>query len=208
MNRREKGCQVKWYTRRRNDVLKIKNSTSDIEIDEEMALIKVIVNDTKDIFEKLGYRSLDDRVLNEGFETYIMNSIKNYPLKSKVSLIISFMKEDDYIDITSIKKAIHTHFKYKAEEKNLSLKEQFRQWMTNMTIGLLFLILCIILVEVLGRFSDTNLVKIIKESLLIIGWVALWEPITFILFGWRNEKRSIYYYEKLSQIDIYNENVK
>lgn len=189
-------------------MLRIKSSISNIEMDEEIAVIKVVVKDTKDIFENFGYRSLEDRVMNEGLETYIISSIKNYPIKSKVSLVISFMKEDEYIDIFLIEKAIHTHFKYKAEEKNLSLKEQFRQWLTNMTIGLLFLILCLILVEVLERFSDNNIVKIIKESLLIIGWVALWEPITFILFGWRIEKRNKSYYEKLSQIDVYKDKLK
>lgn len=171
-------------------------------MENELAYINVIVKDSKDIFEHFGFRSLEDKVMNAGLETYIISSIKNYPIKRKVNIIISFVQEREEVDISSIEKTIHTHFKYKAEETNLNLKQQFRQWKINMTIGILFLILCLILVEVLERFSPTNIVKILKESLLIIGWVALWEPITFILFGWRAVKRNMLYYEKLSHVAI------
>lgn len=174
-------------------------------MENEIAYIKVIVKDPNNIFEHFGFRSMEDKVMNAGMEAYIINSIKNYPLKRKAKVIISFMQEREQVDISVIEKNIHTHFKYKAEETELSLKQQFRQWKINMTIGILFLILCLILVEVLERFSPTNIVKIFKESLLIIGWVALWEPITFILFGWRAVKRNMLYYEKLSHVAIVKE---
>jgi hypothetical protein len=189
-------------------VLKIKNSIFNTDIENEAADINVIVKDSKDIFEHFGFRSLEDKVMNAGLETYIINSIKSYPLKKKVNIIISFMQEIEQVDITSIEKIIHTHFMYKAEETDLNLKQQFRQWKINMSIGVLFLVLCLILVEILERFSSTNIVKIIKESLLIIGWVALWEPITFILFGWRSVKRNKLYYEKLSHIAIVKEKLQ
>lgn len=182
-----------------------KNSIINANIENEAGDIKVIVKDTKDIFEHFGFRSLEDKVMNAGLETYIISSIKNYPLNKTIKIIISFVQEREQIDISSIERTIHTHFKYKAEEIELNLKQQFRQWKINMSIGILFLILCLILVEVLERFSPTNIVKILKESLLIIGWVALWEPITFILFGWRTIKRNKLYYQKLSEVPVVKE---
>lgn len=189
----------------KNKLFRIKNSILNNDVETETAYINVIVKDSKDIFEHFGFRSLDDKIMNVELETYIINSIKSYPIKRKAMVIVRFMQERDQVDISSIEKTIHTHFKYKAEEIDLSLKQQFRQWKINMTIGILFLILCLILVEVLERFSTTNITKVLKESLLIIGWVALWEPITFILFGWRAVKRNMLYYEKLSRIGIIKE---
>jgi hypothetical protein len=189
-------------------VLRIRSSFSNNEIKNEAVEIEVIVKDSKDIYEQYGFRSLVDKALNADLESYIMSSIKNYPLKRKVNIVISFIIEGENMDISKIEKIIQTHFKFKAEEMDLSLKQQFRQWKINMTIGVLFLILCLILVEVLEQFSPTNIVKIIKESLLIIGWVALWEPITFILFGWRNIKANKLYYEKLSHIGIMAKKIK
>lgn len=183
----------------------VRNFFISSELENEEVEIKIIVKDSKDIFEHFGFRSLEDKVMNSGLESYIIGSIKNYPIKRGAKIIISFLEGNESLDIASIEKTIHTHFKYKAEETVLSLKQQFRQWKINMTIGILFLILCLILVEVLERLSQTNIVKIFKESLLIIGWVALWEPVTFILFGWRNIKRNIQYYQKLSEVPIIKE---
>jgi hypothetical protein len=138
--------------------------------------------------------------LNREFEDYIFESVKNYALDKEIKLIIHIPKEVSDMDL--IKHTIHKHFAYKEKEIGLQLKQQFYQWIINIIIGILFLVLCLILVEVLEVFSYINIIKILKESLLIIGWVALWEPVSFILFGWRSKKRDKLLCEKLSLVSI------
>jgi hypothetical protein len=157
--------------------------------------INIMIKNTKDIFQQFGCNTL-----NREFEDYIFNSAKNYSIDKKIKLIIHIPKEEK--DIELIKHTIHEHFAYKTKEINLQLNQQFYQWIINMIIGILFLVLCLILVEVLEVFSHINIIKIIKESLLIIGWVALWEPVSFILFGWRAKKRDKLFCEKLSSISV------
>jgi hypothetical protein len=157
--------------------------------------IDIMIKNTKDIFQQFGCS-----ILNKEFEDYIFNSAKNFSLDKKIKLIIHIPKEEKDTDL--IKHTIHKHFAYKAKEISLHLNQQFYQWIINMIIGILFLVLCLILVEVLEVFSHINIIKIIKESLLIIGWVALWEPVSFILFGWRAKKRDKLFCKKLSSIAI------
>lgn len=169
---------------------------------QNVVSIDIVIKNIKDMFQKFGTNSIECCALNRDFEEYILNSIKSYNLERAVKLNIYVSSREDSSDIDSLQSIIHKHFHNRAWEANLQLRQQINQWIVNMIIGVLFLVLCLILVEILGVFSYINIIKILKESLLIIGWVALWEPITFILFGWRNLKRDRLYHKKLSNISI------
>ncbi len=157
--------------------------------------IDIIIKDTEDILQSFGVNKL-----NREFEDYIFSLVKNYSIDKNIRLIIYTHEDNPDNDI--IKASIHKHFEYKAKESKLELRQQLTQWIINMIIGVLFLVLCLILVGILEVFSYINIIKILKESLLIIGWVALWEPVSFILFGWRNIKRDKLICSKLSTIPV------
>jgi hypothetical protein len=167
---------------------------------KDITLIDIVVKNTKDIFQQFGHSPLGSNILNRDFEDYILTAAKSCPLEKKIGLAVYMpcsLGEEKLIE-----PAIHKHFENRARQTSLHLKEQFKQWAVNMVIGVLFLVLCLILVEILEVFSYINIIKIIKESLLIIGWVALWEPVTFILFGWRIIKRDKLLYKKLARMPI------
>jgi len=51
-------------------------------------------------------------------------------------------------------------------------------------VGLLFLILCLMLGEFVGKLSLGSATDIIKEGLTIAGWVAMWRPLEIGLYDW------------------------
>jgi hypothetical protein len=164
--------------------------------------IEIVIKDEKAIYQQFGYSSIIERDINKEFESYIISCIKNYSLDKALKLKICVFNNKENPDIDNLDKCIHKHFLLRAREMDLYLKQQFQQWVINSIIGVLFLVLCLILVQVLEAFSYINFIKIIKESLLIIGWVALWEPVTFILFNWRAMKRDRLYYKKMCSMPI------
>lgn len=169
---------------------------------DNTAVINIEIKNVDTMLKNDGNAASIEERLGRTIEEYLFKAVKCYPIKQKARLLIIVnekrrtLVEKDIVDI------VHRHFRYKAKETEIFLKEQFRQWAVNSVIGILFLVLCIILGEILDKFTYIGLVKIIKESLLIIGWVALWEPVTFILFGWRVIKRDKLYFKKLSSIPI------
>ena len=66
-----------------------------------------------------------------------------------------------------------------------SLQEKYRRHRTTarryLARGLVFLMLCLIAGQLLALL-DTFMTKIASESLIIIGWVAMWRPIEIILY--------------------------
>lgn len=170
--------------------------------------IEISILNKNDFYSESYIINSNKKMLNSNLEEYIFKAAKNYKLKEKISIklvITSKLKENDY---ESMKETIHSHFSFKEKGAKLYIKQTFKQWRINMVIGILFLILCLVLVEVLEPFTYIKTLKVIKEGLLIISWVALWEPITFILFGFRPMNSEMSYYHKLSQASIVVECLK
>jgi hypothetical protein len=51
-------------------------------------------------------------------------------------------------------------------------------------IGLSCLTASVVAAELIGQFASGPLMAIVRESLLIGGWVARWGPIEIFLYSW------------------------
>ena len=69
-------------------------------------------------------------------------------------------------------------------------------------IGLAFLGVCVAVGRALDREDASALAQVVRESLLIGGWVAMWRPLEIFLYDWwevRDQERD---YERLSQMGV------
>jgi hypothetical protein len=67
-------------------------------------------------------------------------------------------------------------------------------------IGLSFLGMCLVVADVLDAgYASNAFLKLLKESLLIGGWVAMWRPMQIFLYGWWPIVRKRSVYRNLSQ---------
>lgn len=87
--------------------------------------------------------------------------------------------------------AIHNYFEYHERLKRLELRELFRRGRSSLVIGLLFLTSCLFASGWVDRAGDTALHDVLRESLLIGGWVAMWRPLEIYLYDWWPLRRAI-----------------
>ena len=99
-------------------------------------------------------------------------------------------------------KAVRNHFSYKNLLTEIELRRILYQGRTNFLIALIFLFLCLLTISLLSKFEESLMKSLFSEGLLIIGWVAMWEPINTLLYGWWPvvHKRNIY--QKIIEMDI------
>ena len=94
-------------------------------------------------------------------------------------------------------------FGHRAELAAQRLRQLLRTGRTSLLIGLMFLAACVLGGDwIAGRFHDSGSVQILRESLLIGGWVAMWRPLEIFLYDWwpiRNERRI---YQRLSRMNV------
>jgi hypothetical protein len=101
-----------------------------------------------------------------------------------------------------IRTAVHNHFAHRAQITNLEFKRLLKQGRTCLFIGLLFLSACLLLSKMLlGREAGTW-AAVVRESLTIAGWVAMWRPMQIYLYDWWPLRRRSRIFVKLSHMPL------
>jgi hypothetical protein len=154
-----------------------------------------------DSFDPAPFREKD---LDPEAEEYIYNAVDEFPLKKPLEIMIYLPSAGISPDIENdLKEAIKNHFSYKKLLTEIELKRLLHQGRRNLIIALTFLFLCLLAIRLLATFEESLVNTLFSEGLLIIGWVAMWEPVHIFLYGWWPivHKRNIY--EKIILMDVY-----
>lgn len=165
--------------------------------------IDIYIGKLEDLYADNNYSSIMYKAINPYLEKYIINAVKKYSQKSNLRLIFHIPIDEIGINSIELKHSFYNHFKYKVKDSDIYLQQKFRRWKINICIGAILLAACFAILELFNKKPETNSLKILKESLLIMVWVALWDPITFLLFGWSPLLKNKLIFEKLSTIPIY-----
>jgi hypothetical protein len=51
-------------------------------------------------------------------------------------------------------------------------------------IGVTFLMMCLLGADIMSGFSENALMRALRESLIIGGWVSMWRPLQIFLYEW------------------------
>jgi hypothetical protein len=97
--------------------------------------------------------------------------------------------------------AVHNYFAYRAKLNRLEFRHLLKQGRTSLIIGLAFLAACVLTSELLRRQAGT-LPIVLREGLIIAGWVAMWRPMEIFLYEWWPLLRRGRLYEKLSRMPV------
>ena len=73
---------------------------------------------------------------------------------------------------------------------------------TSLLVGLAFLGVCLLIIELLALNRPGGLPNFLTQSLTIGGWVAMWRPMEIYLYSWWPIRRRGKILEKLSQMPI------
>jgi hypothetical protein len=144
-----------------------------------------------------------EKELDPDAEEYIYNAVDEFPLKKPLEIMIYLPPAEVGAETKDdLKKAIKNHFSYKKLLTEIEMRRLLHQGRINFIIALVFLFLCLLTIQLLSTFVEGLMKTLFSEGLLIIGWVAMWEPINTFLYGWWPivHKRNIY--QKIIDIDV------
>jgi hypothetical protein len=96
--------------------------------------------------------------------------------------------------------ALGNYFGYRADLIQRELRELFRMGRRYLMIGLVVLVVCLVANHLLRtNLTDNPLMRVIEESLLILGWVANWKPLETFLYDWWPVRRRLRLYRRLAK---------
>jgi hypothetical protein len=102
-----------------------------------------------------------------------------------------------------LRSAVHAHFARRSQASQRRLRQLLRQGRTSLAIGLLFLAASIVAGETIARLMDQgHLATVLREGLLIGGWVAMWRPLEIFLYDWWPIVGERRVYDRLSRMAV------
>jgi hypothetical protein len=72
----------------------------------------------------------------------------------------------------------------------------------SLLVGTLFLIACILGANLIAQYGSGTVTDVVRESLIIAGWVAMWRPLDIILYDWWPVLGERRLYERLSEAEV------
>ena len=137
------------------------------------------------MFNSLDPTPFRSRDLDTEAEAFIVGWARDLPRHAPLGLLVHADREAVIDANFALRAAVRDHFKRHAETKRRELRQLFRRGRISLLIGLMFFAACIGLGDLLDTIvPESRLAAILRESLLIGGWVAMWRPIEIFLYEW------------------------
>lgn len=165
-------------------------------------LIEIKLNQIRQLFNSLDPSPFLERDLDDNAETYIVQSVGEFPLKTDLKLVFYLPEEAREEAKQLLPEALHHYFDYRKEAEAKRLHSIWRQGRISLALGLCFLFVCLSLSELVSRWGENTFLHFLEEGLSIGGWVAMWRPIEILLYEWWPIRRAQKIFEKLSRLSI------
>lgn len=138
------------------------------------------------LFNSLDPTPFLNKDLDRDCEAYIENWALLLPHDSRLQLTVHVetltMPPAEAGDMLA--EAIHNYYRYKTGLARGELRQLLRLGRLSLLVGLLFVAACLLLAEAITSFLPGATARIARESLTIIGWVAMWRPVQIFLYDW------------------------
>lgn len=163
--------------------------------------VEVRLDNLRQFFNSMDPSPFYERDLDPDAEHYIVSWAEEFPHHEPVSLVLHVETADAAAQQTLVEEAVHKHFANQARLAGLELRHLMRMGSRSLVIGLGVLATCLILSGTVARDGGA-ISSVLRESLLIGGWVAMWHPMQIYLYGWWPLLRRRRTYEKLATMPV------
>jgi hypothetical protein len=168
-------------------------------------LIEIRISELRRLFNAIDPSPFNERDLDPEAEEFIVGWARELPAGgAPLGLLVHLDRAAGLPDEARVlRDAIHEFFGRRATATRRKLRELFRRGRTSLAIGLAFLALSIATSDVISTyFEASRLASILRESLIIGGWVAMWGPLEIFLYEWWPIRADIRLGQRLSAMPV------
>ena len=150
----------------------------------ELSVIELQVEKVGQLFDTLDPTPFRERDLDREAEEYIVGWARELPRKTTIRIIIHMPVSEVTKEQTQLLgQAVNRYFGYRADMLTTELKEVLRVGRYSLCVGLVVLTACVISARLIAQLSSSGeFTALLREGLIILGWVANWRPIEIILY--------------------------
>jgi len=169
----------------------------------EVHRIQLRLRELGQLFNSMDPTPFHHKDLDPDAEAFIESWALEFPADSQFEITIHLedgRKQDNPDELVS--EALHNFFNYKAELVRRELRQLLSQGRMSLMIGVSFLALCLFAADGLARVAPGPPLSILRESLTIGGWVAMWKPMQIFLYDWWPLRRKLLICRRLGRAHV------
>lgn len=148
-------------------------------------VLEVHVGDMDQLFNAIDPAPFRERDLDPKAEEFIVGWAQELRSDGPLTLVVRLGRPAAGDARTTLREAISRFFTERAIVSRRRLRQLFRRGRTSLAIGLACLAASVFLGDVIATaLASWRFSPVIRESLLIGGWVAMWRPLEVFLYDW------------------------
>ena len=149
-------------------------------------VIEVHVAELHRLFNAIDPTPFRQRDLDPDAEDFIVGWAREVPADAPLALVVHLDRPAGLPEEPAIlRDAIREFFGQRAQVSRRRLRQLFRRGRISLVIGITFLTVSLLLGDIIARLlGDERVGGILRESLLVGGWVAMWRPLEVFLYDW------------------------
>lgn len=184
-----------------NNVINSLNTTHRYRHEHGKTCIDLHIQSIQQIFDARDPAPFREKDLDEDLVRYLLLSSREINYKDPIQVVFT-IPHDLQIDEETIRNAIHSFFEFEIDAAYNERSLLFRQGRFALLLGMIFVLLCSSLVYLASQKLDGFAGVTVRESLTIMGWVALWKPINLFLYEWWPIRDRMRIYAKLANVPV------
>ena len=149
-------------------------------------VIEVHVAELRQLFNAIDPSPFRQKDLDPDAEEFIVGWAREAPSDAPLALVVHLDRPAGVPEEPAmLREAIQEFFSQSAQASRRRLRQLFRRGRTSLLIGVTFLAMSLLLGNLIARvLTAPSVGAILRESLVIGGWVAMWRPMEVFLYDW------------------------
>lgn len=168
----------------------------------EIHRIELRLSELSQLFNSMDPTPFHHRDLDHDAEEFIETWALEFPQGSHFHITVHLAQMPPEDPTALVTEAIRNYFTYKAGLTRRMVTVLLREGRVSLLIGVAFLSACLLVADRLAPLEGRPLVKVVRESLSIGGWVAMWRPMQIFLYEWWPLMRRHRIYHNLGRAQV------
>lgn len=166
--------------------------------------IEIRVAELSQLFNAIDPAPFRQRDLDPDAEEFIVGWARELPVNAPLALIVHLDRPAGLPqEATILRDAIREFFDQRAQVSRRRLRQLFRRGRISLLIGVTFLVITLVLGDLVASLlGERRIGEILRESLLIGGWVAMWRPLEVFLYDWWPIRADVRLGDRLSAMPV------
>jgi len=154
-------------------------------IEGDRTCIDICLRSAQQLFDLRDPAPFRERDLDEDAVDYVRSAAEEIPISRLLKLVLMFEEPpSDPLSPAEIEAAIRAQFEHEREQLTRRISQQRRFGHAALAVGLSVLVALLTLAEMTSQLPAGHAREILREGLVITGWVAMWRPIEVLLYDW------------------------